>query len=704
MDEVELLRRLPFNLGDDQPLDYWLEFRHDSIFDCRRFGNIAGGSAAKFGVWQDRRSGHWRAPVAGARTIQAIGERQALEIVAQRRREMLAAVAVLAPVAQSPLPMLDSAAVQSAVATAAPRWHRSVWLHKYLHLAVPERVTWNATLAYLQAALYRLGAVAGGTGLYALDICLGQLLAGLPALASLPEWLRYRALPELAPRAHGCLDLAGDVAARRKLLSGGRLALGPAQLGNLAGLFSLSRKTETRKGLANALQTAGLADDPRLVRDLVTLGCELPPGSLVALCSDALTITAVGEISGPYQYNFREERCQQLPVRWLHQQPFLLSEPVDFSRGNLPLLPPDSAAVAELEASLPLNGICPSWDTAYAVREPTPVYGALEPPTGRIAELLAMLERKPQMLLYGPPGTGKTYYAERTALELVARHNFHCTPAQLSSSQSNLIYGRNSGDPYIVFCTFHPLYGYEDFIEGYRPEREGFSLKPGLFRRLVTAAQTRPDKAFGLIIDEINRGNIPKIFGELITLLEPVRRGRSSVVLPLSGDSFSVPANLYIIATMNTADRSILLLDTALRRRFGFMELLPEPELLKDSFIGDLALSTWLQALNRRLRGQLGREGRNLQVGHAYFMPGGKPVTTLDAIAAVIREDIWPLLQEYCYEDPRALAVILAADQGGIYDREADDLRYELFEPGREEGLIAALRAIVGFDGSSGEN
>ncbi len=703
LDEVDLLRRLPFNLADDQPLDYWLEFRRDPVFECRLFGSIAGGSAAKFGVWQDRRSGHWRALVPGSRHIQEIGEQQALGIVAERRREMLAAVAALAPFAQLPLPALDPEAVQSAVATAAPRWHRSVWLHKYLHLVVPERVTWHASLAYLQAALYRLGAVASGAGLYALDIRLGQVLAGLPALASLPVWLRYRALPGLAPRAHGCLNLAGDIAARRTLLDGGQLALGPAQLGNLAGLFSLSRKAEIRKGLANALLEAGLAADPRQVRDLVTLGCELPPGSLVALCSDALTVTAVGEVTGPYRYGFREERSQQLPVRWLHQQPFLLSEPVDFSRGNLLLLPPDSATVAGLEAALLLNGICPSWDTAGSVREPTPVYGTLEPPTGHIAQLLAMLERKPQLLLYGPPGTGKTYYAEQTALELVARHNFHCSPAQLSQSQLHLIHGQSGGDAYILFCTFHPLYGYEDFIEGYRPEREGFSLKPGLFRRLVTAAQARPDKRFVLIIDEINRGNIPKIFGELITLLEPARRGRSRVVLPLSGDTFSVPANLYIIATMNTADRSILLLDTALRRRFGFMELLPEPELLKDSFIGDISLSTWLGALNRRLREQLGREGRNLQVGHAYFMPGGKPVTTLAEIAAVIREDIWPLLQEYCYEDPRALVAILAADRGGIYDREADDLRHELFEPGRGAELIAALGTIVRPDDSRGE-
>jgi 5-methylcytosine-specific restriction protein B len=695
LDGPELLRWLPYNLANDQPLDYWLEFRHDAVFNNRLFGGMGGGSAAKFGTWQDRHTGHWRALLRGSRPVQDISEQQALEMVAGRRREMLAAAAVLGTFADRPLQELDPDAVQTAVTAAAPRWHSSAWLHKYLHLVFPQRVTWNATQAYLQAYLYRLGRVASGSGLYALDLKLLQFLHSLPALSQLPVWLRYRLIDGLLPREHGCLNLAGDATARQAMLVNDRLALGPAQTGNLAGLFSLSRRTEARKGIAIAFQEAGLVATPRQVQDLLNLGCSLPPGSLVALLSNVITVTAVGEVSGTYRYGFREEQPHQLPVHWLHQQPFLLSEPVDCSGGSLRRLPPSSPVVADLEASLLANGIFPAGETPFAVREETPAYASLEPPTGIIGQLLEMLERKQQVVLYGPPGTGKTYYAEQTALEMIARYNFHCLPSQLSQYPEDSLYGRDGHSSYIVFCTFHPLYSYEDFIEGYRPEREGFSLKPGLFRRLVTAAQAQPDKRFVLIIDEINRGNIPKIFGELITLLEPARRGRSGVVLPLSGDNFSVPVNLYLIATMNTADRSILLLDTALRRRFGFKELLPAPELLQDSMLGEVSLAVWLRALNRRIGEHLGRDGRNLQVGHAYFMPHGKPVTTLKEIAAIVREDIWPLLQEYGYEDPRALAAMLAADQGGIYDYAAADLRQELFEPGREEELIAALLAVV---------
>ena len=146
---------------------------------------------------------------------------------------------------------------------------------------------------------------------------------------------------------------------------------------------------------------------------------------------------------------------------------------------------------------------------------------------------------------------------------------------------------------------------------------------------------------------------------------------------------------------MNTADRSILLLDTALRRRFAFKELMPEPHLLRSGAIADVSLATWLRALNRRIVEQLGRDGRNLQVGHGYLMPGGKPAATVARVGEIVRDELWPLLQEYCYEDPNKLANILAADKGGIYDRSQADLRFELFEPGRETDLAQALIAIL---------
>ena len=183
--------------------------------------------------------------------------------------------------------------------------------------------------------------------------------------------------------------------------------------------------------------------------------------------------------------------------------------------------------------------------------------------------------------------------------------------------------------------------------------------------------------------------------GELITLVEVNKRDALRVHLPLSRQQFTLPSNLWIIGTMNTADRSIALLDTALRRRFALRELMPDASLLRGVSIEGLVLSDWLRSLNRRIVEALGHDGRNLQVGHAYLMHDSKPVSSVDRLRDVIRDDIWPLIQEYCYEDPRLLGVILCEGAAGIYDSEARDLRHELFVAGRELDLIDALSAVL---------
>ena len=171
-------------------------------------------------------------------------------------------------------------------------------------------------------------------------------------------------------------------------------------------------------------------------------------------------------------------------------------------------------------------------------------------------------------------------------------------------------------------CTFHPGYGYEDFIEGLRPKTVNgqmvFESRDGIFKRLCADAAKHPDRHFFLVVDEINRGDVPRIFGELITVIEHDKRGWQ-ITLPVTGSSFVVPRNVFLVGTMNTADRSISLLDTALRRRFGFVELMPDSSQLGGRTAGGLPLGAWLEALNARLRQHLKRDARNLQVGHAYL-------------------------------------------------------------------------------------
>lgn len=257
-------------------------------------------------------------------------------------------------------------------------------------------------------------------------------------------------------------------------------------------------------------------------------------------------------------------------------------------------------------------------------------------------------------VLYGPPGTGKTYRATACAVAIVKG----IEPDEVAEADRTefrgLRFEPTNETGRIAMVTFHQNYSYEDFVEGIRPRLAeggdiGYELRPGIFRRIVDAARTGPDRRYVLIIDEINRGNIPKILGELITLIEPSRRigqeDETTVTLPYSGDTFGVPRNLHIIGTMNTADRSILPVDTALRRRFDHVEMMPDPDhpLIADSVDG-IDLRKMLSAINVRISLLLDRER---QIGHTYLFN----VKDIESLAAKFRTGILPLLAEYFYDD-----------------------------------------------------
>jgi 5-methylcytosine-specific restriction protein B len=240
---------------------------------------------------------------------------------------------------------------------------------------------------------------------------------------------------------------------------------------------------------------------------------------------------------------------------------------------------------------------------------------------------------------------------------------------------------------FLTRLTFHPSYSYEDFVEGFRPVESGegalsLRLDHGIFKRVCHAALARPAKKFLVLIDEINRANIAKVFGELVTLLEMDKRGLS-VTLPQSKESFCIPPNLYVLGTMNTADRSIKLLDAALRRRFAFVELMPDSELLQGGKVNGLALDEFLEELNRRIARSQGREK---QIGHSFLLDGDEPLSDPEEFARRFRQEILPLLQEYCYEDYGALAKYIGSK---LVCEEAQTLNYEYLDDAT--ALIAAL-------------
>lgn len=250
--------------------------------------------------------------------------------------------------------------------------------------------------------------------------------------------------------------------------------------------------------------------------------------------------------------------------------------------------------------------------------------------------LVAVMKNKKNIILQGAPGVGKTFAAKRLAYSIMGEKDE----------------GR------IEFVQFHQNYSYEDFMMGFKPVNDGFELKYGIFYRFCQKAANQPDKDFFFIIDEINRGNMSKIFGELLMLIERDYRG-TKATLAYNGMTFSVPKNLYIIGMMNTADRSLAMIDYALRRRFSFFDIEPgfdsagfmkyQQGLNNETFS---LLVSKIQELNKEIA--LDKSlGKGFCIGHSYFC--GQTECTDEWMQAIVDYDILPMLSEYWFDDMNKL-------------------------------------------------
>ncbi len=261
-------------------------------------------------------------------------------------------------------------------------------------------------------------------------------------------------------------------------------------------------------------------------------------------------------------------------------------------------------------------------------------------------------------ILYGPPGTGKTWRTTTLAMAILLDK----PEDEITDTDRKQIEDCNGQ---VEFTTFHQNYSYEDFIEGIRPTLKDselrYELKEGVFKRMAKSAKDDQEQRYVLIIDEINRGNIAKIFGELITLIEDTKRigavDQKCAILPYSQERFGVPDNLYIVGTMNTADRSIQILDTALRRRFHFVGMMPDYDIIRSKAVVEgVDCAKMLECMNKRIRLLLSRDK---QIGHSYFIA----ISTIDELANAFQNQIMPLLQEYFYDDWAKIKAVLGGNQ-----------------------------------------
>jgi 5-methylcytosine-specific restriction protein B len=399
-------------------------------------------------------------------------------------------------------------------------------------------------------------------------------------------------------------------------------------------------------------------------------------GDLVVTVSQGMV--HIGTITGPAEYASSTDGRSNLrrSVKWFdHACPW--SEIPDDIAARL------SAQGEVLDLSQHREAL-----EALAERRPGPKTGTVHLPdaTQKLADELHvglawlqdcvdLLRDRRQLIFYGPPGTGKTYIAQELARHITDKEN-------------------------VKLVQFHPAYSYEDFFEGFRPQGEsggqmqGFSLKAGPLRRMVDKAAENPETAYVLIIDEVNRGNLPKIFGELYFLLEYRDQAIDLMYSSDSAEPFSLPKNIFVIGTMNTADRSIALVDAALRRRFAFLPLHPSEQptsgILR-RWLTSKGYDTWLADLHDELNSRI--SDNDFKIGPSYFMRDKLATDRTDkALELMWRTDILPLLEEHHFGDRNV-------DIVGRYGLEA--LRKSL---AAKAGLIEAEADLIALDAELGDD
>jgi 5-methylcytosine-specific restriction protein B len=676
----EPLLNTMFNIGNRDGLTYWLEFKNDEDFRTSDYGGILGGSAYKYVMFKRNLDEKWVTGNPQKPEILSLDE--AISLSRELRDTLIYGSDIIKQFSSKNMGIDEYKKLQKLFDDNMKyNMHRLGWVHKYFHMIYPDVIDDFHSAKWQRHAL----------------ICCGITPAKEDNLYEMAGYFRLIAERCEMPIKHvtaAITELYGFPVNYYRIGTGDSgksywfdmsvnsyVAVGWSDLGDLN---SYSESRNMRNDIQEQLIKLYKYDNRTAsikAGEIIRFYNSIEIGDIVVAVSGE-KVYGIGKVSGNYEYVKDRPYSHCRNVDWIK----IFKEAIK--------LPKPSAGIRtscfpyrDIENIMEINRLMN--DENIKGDDKSKI--SLPLLTGMVAEIGKVLDRKMQVILYGPPGTGKTYYAEKACCELASRNIFRKTFSSLSEDEKNTILGDGRTYGVVRMCCFHPSYGYEDFIEGIKPRVSNnqtvFDLKDGIFKKICSDALKEPNKKFYLIIDEINRGDISRIFGELIMLIEKGKRGKH-IILPLSNEPFSVPENVYIVGTMNTADRSIALLDVALRRRFGFIELMPDYSLLENIEFEGLPLAGWLKELNSRICEHIGKDARNLQIGHSYFLEKEKTIADKGKFKQIIKEDIIPLIEEYCYGDYAMISKILG---DGIVDVKNQTIRSELFNTPDISNLITAL-------------
>jgi len=680
LDGEQLLETF-LNIGNRDGLTYWLEFKNDEEFvtSAKSYGSIAGGSAFKYILFNRNKDGKWVTGNPQNPTILTVDE--AIELAKDIRDSLVAGANLI-----EKLP--ERASVQDYIhlqvqleEVLISNMHNLGWVHKYYHMIYPEKIdSFHATYWKKHALIKSRVMPVQDNKLYSMA---GQLMQ-IVWETELPTTQVILSMIQLFGASVSYYRIgtgAEDDGYWPEMLENSYVAIGLPEIGDMNKYTDTkSRRNEIVDLLVNEY-SYDKSTASRKASEVIRLYKYSKIGDVV-VAVQGQSVLGIGLITGDYEFIQERPFPHSKSVKWIRvfDEPLFLPK-VNEGMGSSIIPYRDLNNIFEIDRLLQEENIAP---------DPVPVV-SLPRLTGIKAEINNILNRKNQVILYGPPGTGKTYHAEKTCYELSSRNLFGKSFEALSEVEQVSIIGDGRTTGTVRMCCFHPSYGYEDFIEGIKPSvvngQTVFELRDGIFKELCDEAEKNPHKKYYLIIDEINRGDISRIFGELIMLIESGKRGKK-LSLSLSNTLFSVPKNVYIVGTMNTADRSIAMLDVALRRRFGFIELMTDYSLFEGVAFEGLPLGGWLKELNNRIREHIGNEARNLQIGHSYFLDKEHAIEDHEKFKWIIREDIIPLIEEYCYSDYALIEKVLGE---GLVDVKRQEINSDLFNSPDIGDLVTAL-------------